>query len=147
MDSKCGRTAMKQPRWKGFGVGRSTFSCYDSRDTERDCPIRAILPYRNRNRNYDRNRILNPWLRALTLIPLWIYLPSYRRIITGEKFMKYISTQLFLLKKKICMVSEKTHIQYMNDALIRIDLQRRYSNTITDYSLQSPLYDQHDVNS
>ena len=22
MDSKCGRTATKRPRWKGFGVGR-----------------------------------------------------------------------------------------------------------------------------
>jgi len=60
MDSKCSRTATKRPRWKGFGVGRSAFSCRDSRDMERDCRFKAILPYRYRNRNRDRNRILNP---------------------------------------------------------------------------------------
>ena len=59
MDSKCGRTAPKRPHWKGFGVGRSVFSC---RDMERNCRIRAILPFRDRNRNRDRNRILNPSL-------------------------------------------------------------------------------------
>ena len=62
MDSKCGRTTMKRPYWKGFGAGWTVFSCHDSRDMERDCRIRTILPYRYRNWNQDRNCILNPWV-------------------------------------------------------------------------------------
>ena len=65
MDSKCGRTATKRPHWKGFEVGRTAFSGRDSRDMDPNCRIRAIFPYRDRNRNRDRNRILNPWTVVL----------------------------------------------------------------------------------
>ena len=87
MDSKCGRTATKRPHWKGFRVWRTAFSCCDM---ERDCCIRVILPYHYRNRNCDRNRILNPCSQltscSLLLSLLWLLLTflslSYILILT-----------------------------------------------------------------
>ena len=41
VDSKCGRSATKQPHQKSFGVGQTSFThC----DMECDCRIRMFLP-------------------------------------------------------------------------------------------------------
>jgi len=68
-DSKCGRSATKQPHWKVFELTELRFR----RDME--CDFRIF-------RDRDRNRILNHWVEALFFTCFLSSLPSTWPFIT-----------------------------------------------------------------
>lgn len=73
MDLKCDLTATKRLLWKGFGVGRTTFSSCD-------CRIRAILLSREQPKSLITFAQVSPSPKAASEVLLHSPAPSYHKI-------------------------------------------------------------------